>query len=57
MVLPKAMHDAEKATSKDSFAGDGWLLGCPGQEVRSKGDRINGVMTQPTYKWGYSLGL
>ena len=30
----------------------GWLklLGCPGQEVRITGDRINGL--SPTYKYG-----
>ena len=29
------------------------LLGCPGQEVKGiNGDRINGLVISPTYKWG-----
>ena len=35
---------------------NGSLLGCPGQEVRINGERINGLVITDPYKWDI-LGL
>ena len=32
------------------------VLACPGQEDRINGDRINGLVISPTYKWGIPWG-
>ena len=38
------------------FHGVGGCLGCLGQEVRIHGERINGLVISPTYRWGRLLG-